>query len=61
MAAARKTTARRLATTEPPKCPDCQDGETTETVRVGARKGRETGDRQAALCLTCFGTGTAPS
>ncbi|MFB7289878.1 hypothetical protein [Actinacidiphila glaucinigra] len=45
-----------------PKCPDCQgDGETTETVRVGARKGRETGDRQAALCLTCFGTGTAPS
>ncbi|MGW2353227.1 hypothetical protein [Actinacidiphila glaucinigra] len=60
--AARKTTARRPATTEPPKCPDCQgDGETTETVRVGSRKGRETGDRQAALCLTCFGTGTAPS
>ncbi|MFI8182072.1 hypothetical protein OG539_22725 [Actinacidiphila glaucinigra] len=45
-----------------PKCPDCQgDGETAETVRVGARKGRETGDRQAALCLTCLGTGTAPS
>ncbi|SNS79258.1 hypothetical protein [Actinacidiphila glaucinigra] len=58
--AARKTS--RPAKTAPPKCPDCQgDGETTETVRVGARKGRETGDRQAALCLTCFGTGTAPS
>ncbi|MDX3073246.1 hypothetical protein [Streptomyces sp. MI02-7b] len=58
--AARKTTSRP-STTEPPKCPDCQDGEITETVRVGSRKGRETGDRQAALCLTCFGTGTAPS
>ncbi|MFF3564022.1 hypothetical protein ACFYXS_28640 [Streptomyces sp. NPDC002574] len=58
--AARKTTRRPV---DPePKCPDCQgDGETTETVRVGSRKGRETGDRQAALCLTCFGTGTAPS
>ncbi|MGI5251445.1 hypothetical protein [Actinacidiphila glaucinigra] len=58
--AARKTS--RPAKTTPPKCPDCQgDGETTETVRVGSRKCRETGDRQAALCLTCFGTGIAPS
>ncbi|MEU1041441.1 hypothetical protein [Streptomyces sp. NPDC005907] len=42
------------------KCPDCQGkGEIAETVRVGARKGRATADQQAALCLTCFGTGEA--
>ncbi|WP_127353879.1 hypothetical protein [Actinacidiphila soli] len=60
--AARKTTARRPATkpAAAPACPDCDGkGETTETVRVGARKGRETDDRQSALCLTCFGTGNA--
>ncbi|MFC5801317.1 hypothetical protein [Streptomyces formicae] len=47
----------------PKKCPDCKGvGEIAETVRVGsARKLRETTDRQAALCLTCFGSGTAPS
>jgi DnaJ-class molecular chaperone len=55
--AARNTTARRRRA----KCPDCDGkGETTETVRVGARKRRETDDRQSALCLTCFGTGHAP-
>ncbi|WP_405520648.1 hypothetical protein [Streptomyces canus] len=45
------------------KCPDCKGtGEITETVRVGsARKSRETTDRQAALCLTCFGSGDAPT
>ncbi|MET9421384.1 hypothetical protein ABZY06_11720 [Streptomyces sp. NPDC006540] len=45
----------------PKKCPDCKGaGETAESVRVGsARKSRETTDRQAALCLTCFGSGTA--
>ncbi|WP_328298443.1 hypothetical protein OG389_11870 [Streptomyces sp. NBC_00435] len=42
--------------------PDCGGkGETAETVRVGTRKTRETADRQAALCLTCFGTGQAPT
>ncbi|MFD7602644.1 hypothetical protein ACFWAN_19280 [Streptomyces mirabilis] len=42
------------------KCSDCKgSGEIAETVRVGARKGRATGDQQAALCLTCFGTGEA--
>ncbi|MFE1987359.1 hypothetical protein [Streptomyces mirabilis] len=42
------------------KCSDCKGtGEIAETVRVGARKGRATGDQQAALCLTCFGTGEA--
>lgn len=47
----------------PKKCPDCKGvGEIAETVRVGsARRFRETGDRQAALCLTCFGSGTAPT
>lgn len=59
MATARKTTARKPA---PAPCPDCGGkGETAETVRVGTRKTRETADRQAALCLTCFGTGQAPT
>ncbi|MFI8238359.1 hypothetical protein ACIF83_14010 [Streptomyces sp. NPDC085866] len=52
--------ARRTAP-EPAPCPDCDGkGEITETVRVGARKGRATDDRQSALCLTCLGTGQAP-
>ncbi|MDH2389734.1 hypothetical protein QCN29_13200 [Streptomyces sp. HNM0663] len=53
----RKTTARKRT----PKCGDCNGtGEIAETVRVGkSRKPRETGDQQTALCLTCFGTGTA--
>ncbi|WP_374775827.1 hypothetical protein OG756_26465 [Streptomyces sp. NBC_01310] len=60
MAAARKTTARKLA---PKKCPDCDGkGEIAETVRVGSRRApRETADQQAALCLVCFGTGEAPT
>ncbi|MFB7373183.1 hypothetical protein ACFC0D_25425 [Streptomyces sp. NPDC056222] len=42
------------------KCPDSKgDGETTETVQVGTRKRRDTDHRQAALCLSCFGTGEA--
>ncbi|NWF31219.1 hypothetical protein HW130_34165 [Streptomyces sp. PKU-EA00015] len=58
--ATRKTTAR---TPRPKKCPDCKGaGEIAETVRVGsARKLRETRDRQAALCLPCFGSGHAPT
>ncbi|MFH8447424.1 hypothetical protein ACH4D3_40310 [Streptomyces sp. NPDC018026] len=63
MATAKKPTTRRKtrpATPEPAKCPDCDGtGEHTETVRVGARKGRATDDRQTALCLTCWGTGHA--
>ncbi|MGP3999587.1 hypothetical protein [Streptomyces sp. 8N706] len=56
---AKKNTTRKPAVA---KCPDCDGkGETTETVRVGSRKSRETADRQAALCLTCFGTGHAPN
>lgn len=55
--AARKNTARK----PPPKnCPDCDGkGEITETVRVGARKGRTTQHKQSAVCLTCWGTGAA--
>ncbi|MGW2468464.1 hypothetical protein [Streptomyces bauhiniae] len=53
---------RKKTPPKPPACPDCSGhGETTETVRVGARKGRATEDRQAALCLTCLGTGEAPT
>lgn len=52
---ARKTTKPRLR-----KCPACDGkGEITETVRVGARKGRETDHRQSAMCLTCWGSGEA--
>ncbi len=58
MATARKTTTRKPVAK---KCSDCKGtGETTETVHVGSRRtARETADRQAALCLTCFGTGEA--
>ncbi|MEU6864925.1 hypothetical protein ABZ924_16845 [Streptomyces sp. NPDC046876] len=60
MATTRKTTARPK---KPAACPDCVgEGETTETVRVGSRRRtRETADRQAALCSTCFGSGEAPT
>ncbi|MFE6551126.1 hypothetical protein ACFVHS_22385 [Streptomyces sp. NPDC057746] len=51
---------RKTTKPKPARCPDCDGrGETAETVRVGARKGRATDDRQAALCLTCLGTGEA--
>ncbi|MEV7125196.1 hypothetical protein [Streptomyces sp. NPDC093260] len=51
---------RKNAKPVPVLCPDCEGkGETSETVRVGARKGRATDDRQAALCLACLGTGEA--
>ncbi|MFJ2820525.1 hypothetical protein ACIO7M_05320 [Streptomyces toxytricini] len=57
MATARKNTARRPkpAVVE---CPDCHgSGETDETVCVGPRGRRKTGDKQTAVCLTCFGAG----
>ncbi|MFE1909635.1 hypothetical protein [Streptomyces anandii] len=53
---------RKNAKPKPVSCPDCDGrGETSETVRVGVRKGRATDNRQAALCLTCLGTGEAPA
>lgn len=64
MTAAKKTTARRKTTSkpEPAKCPDCDGkGEITETVQVGGRKKRLTDDQQAALCVTCWGSGEAPT
>ncbi|GAB2962024.1 hypothetical protein [Streptomyces heilongjiangensis] len=58
MPTAKKPTTRR--TPRPKQCPDCNGtGEITETVRVGARKGRATDDRQTGLCLTCWGSGEA--
>ncbi|MEU4150759.1 hypothetical protein [Streptomyces sp. NPDC026659] len=53
---------RKKIPPKPVPCPDCDGrGEVTETVRVGARKGRATDDRQAALCLSCLGSGEAPA
>ncbi|MFB8126197.1 hypothetical protein ACFVG1_32995 [Streptomyces bacillaris] len=53
---------RKTAKPRTPKCPDCAGkGEIAETVRVGPRKGRATEHRQAAMCLTCFGSGEAPA
>jgi DnaJ-class molecular chaperone len=55
---------RRTAKPKPRSapCPDCKGaGETAETDRVGARKGRATDHRQAAMCLTCWGSGEAPA
>ncbi|MEU6817776.1 hypothetical protein [Streptomyces sp. NPDC046860] len=52
---------RKKTPPKPAACPDCSgNGDIAETVRVGARKGRATKDRQAAFCLTCLGTGEAP-
>ncbi|AJE83999.1 hypothetical protein SLNWT_3623 [Streptomyces albus] len=45
----------------PAKCPACNGtGQTTETVRVGARKKQETGHKQTVMCLDCLGTGAKP-
>ncbi|MFC9159476.1 hypothetical protein ACFTZ8_01330 [Streptomyces fungicidicus] len=53
---------RKVSKSRVPKCPDCDgNGEIAETVRVGPRKGRATEHRQAAMCLTCFGSGEAPT
>ncbi|WP_406216094.1 hypothetical protein [Streptomyces canus] len=65
MTTAKKATTRRKTTApkpEPAKCPDCDGkGEITETVQVGGRKKHLTDDRQAALCVTCWGSGEAPT
>lgn len=63
MATAKKPAGRRrTAVPKAPKCPDCDGtGESTEAVRVGSRKGRATADQQAGLCLTCWGSGEAPT
>ncbi|WP_328401034.1 hypothetical protein OHS70_25945 [Streptomyces sp. NBC_00390] len=56
-----KRTARRPAKSKSTPCPDCQTGQVSESFKVGARSKRESSDRQEALCLTCFGTGQAPT
>lgn len=58
--AAKKTAARKTVTKK--RCPDCKDaGQTSETFQVGARKKRDSPDKQEALCLTCWGSGEAPA
>ncbi|WP_159395011.1 hypothetical protein [Streptomyces sp. 2323.1] len=42
-------------------CPDCKAGQNSETFQVGARKKRDSPDKQEALCLTCWGTGEVPT
>ncbi|MFI0905770.1 hypothetical protein ACH4TE_19890 [Streptomyces sioyaensis] len=42
-------------------CPDCKAGQNSETFRIGARKKHDSPDKQEALCLTCWGTGEAPT
>lgn len=56
-----KRTARRTAKSKPKPCPDCTTGQVSEAFKVGTRSKRESTDRQEALCLTCFGTGQAPT
>ncbi|MFJ9728570.1 hypothetical protein ACIRP3_38090 [Streptomyces sp. NPDC101209] len=61
MTASKRTTTRRKTAPpkpQPVKCPDCDgQGEITEAVKVGTRKGRLTDDHQTGLCLSCLGTG----
>ncbi|CCK27597.1 hypothetical protein BN159_3218 [Streptomyces davaonensis JCM 4913] len=57
--AARKTTSRRPAKKQP--CPECQDGQVLESFQVGGRRKRVSDDQQGALCLTCLGSGEAPT
>ncbi|MFE7774495.1 hypothetical protein ACFU5O_11435 [Streptomyces sp. NPDC057445] len=59
MASRRPSTTRKTAKSKP--CPDCQTGQVSESFQVGGRSKRVSDDRQEALCLTCFGTGTAPT
>ncbi|WP_405806250.1 hypothetical protein OG729_13645 [Streptomyces sp. NBC_00210] len=64
MTAAKRTTRRTAkpkAAPEAAPCPDCQTGQVSESFKVGGRSKRESTDRQEALCLTCFGTGQAPT
>ncbi|MFJ8073122.1 hypothetical protein ACIQ7Q_04020 [Streptomyces sp. NPDC096176] len=62
MATTRKPTGRRTAAKKPPPCPDCKKaGQVSEAFKVGSRTKRDSDDRQEALCLTCLGTGQAPT
>ncbi|GAA1525669.1 hypothetical protein GCM10009730_37760 [Streptomyces albidochromogenes] len=62
MATTRKPTGRRAAAKKPPPCPDCKNaGQVSEAFKVGSRTKHDSDDRQEALCLTCLGTGQAPT
>ncbi|MGG7571205.1 hypothetical protein [Streptomyces sirii] len=57
--ATKKPAARKAAAKQ---CPDCKNaGQTSETFQVGARKKHDSPHKQEALCLTCWGTGEAPT
>ncbi|MFJ7337897.1 hypothetical protein ACIQUU_32200 [Streptomyces sp. NPDC101116] len=50
----------KTTTPQPAKCPTCKgSGEVSRTVRVGRK--RRTVGRQTGLCLTCLGSGQAPT
>ncbi|GAA5611888.1 hypothetical protein CP981_12100 [Streptomyces platensis] len=58
--AAKKPAACKTASKK--RCPDCKDvGQISETFQVGARKKRDSPHKQEALCLTCWGSGEAPT
>ncbi|MBT2366275.1 hypothetical protein J7E88_13385 [Streptomyces sp. ISL-10] len=59
MAPRKASTTSKAAKSKP--CPDCATGQVSESFQVGGRHKRESSDRQEALCLTCFGTGHAPT
>ncbi|MFE9937966.1 hypothetical protein [Streptomyces hirsutus] len=56
---ATRKSPRRKPTPKP--CPDCRTGQTSESFQVGGRRKRISDDRQEALCLTCLGSGEAPT
>ncbi|GHB58770.1 hypothetical protein GCM10010331_53200 [Streptomyces xanthochromogenes] len=57
--AAQKSTVK--AQPQPFPCPDCRGGQVLEPFQVGGRKKHVSNARQEALCLTCLGTGEAPT
>ncbi|MEU5547222.1 hypothetical protein AB0G85_33400 [Streptomyces sioyaensis] len=59
--AARKTTKKPAQASAVLPCQDCKAGQNSEAFRIGSRKKRDSPDKQEALCLTCWGTGEAPT
>ncbi|MEV6720804.1 hypothetical protein AB0M94_07765 [Streptomyces xanthochromogenes] len=52
---------RKKPAPTPAKCPACRTGQVQESFQIGGRKKHTSDDRQEALCLTCLGTGEAPT
>lgn len=57
--AAKKAPARKAPAAK--RCPDCDNGQTSQTFQLGSRRKSTSPDKQEALCLTCWGTGQAPT